>query len=351
MTPLVVSEITQQERLSAVRDRPEASLSPAGSGKTTPRFVEEDLIARIAIAGAVAYDTICTTSSQLGIPLKDVGQSLLNLKIDTQFRAHGGCAANLAYSLCQLSHSVDIVSISGRNDDDPILAALNALGANTEPVLRIPGHDTAHATIITDPQGDQFTAFFPGPTVTAQRWQPWAARSIAADAACFVQAPFAPDLSLAGMSTASQSQVPVFWCPGQYADQMNAEEINALLPFTNLIIGNRHEISHLRARSDLSGHWVIETNSADTVTVYGPSEQAPHPAVIPVPASTPTDPTGCGDALIAGFVHQLIASSADCAAPALDKLVTAVEAGIELAQACLAESGSQAHSVAAILTA
>lgn len=224
------------------------------------------------------------------------------------------------------------------------------MGANTAPILRIDGQDTAQATIITDPDGDQFTAFFPGPSATSSLWQPWVRRFIHPAACCFVQAPFAPHLSIAGTSRAAQMGLPVIWCPGQYADQMGRDEICSILEFTHILIGNTHEISHLRRHGDLSQQWLIETAGSEPVTLFAPDQWDQHPIKVPVPdAFNPIDPTGCGDALLAGFVHHLVAASADCKAPVLSQLIPAVEAGIQLARACLGESGSQAHSVAAIL--
>lgn len=175
-------------------------------------------------------------------------------------------------------------------------------------------------------------------------------RFIQPAACCFVQAPLAPHLTISATSRAAQTGLPVIWCPGQYADQMSGDEICSILEFTDILVGNRYEISHLRSHRDLSRQWLIETAGPEPVTVFAPGQWDQPSAEIPVPdANNRIDPTGCGDALLAGFVHHLVANSADCKAPVLGQLIPAVEAGIQLAQACLGESGSQAHSVAAIL--
>ncbi len=256
---------------------------------------------------------------------------------------------------------MDLYASTGRLDDSRCLTDLANLGINTHGILRISEAETAQATIITDPEGIQFTAFYPGPIVEPSVWRDWLTSIFTVAGSVFIQAPLPANLMLAGMEHAKLLGAQIIWCPGQYADQLSSSDISAMLPFCALLVGNEHEISHLSNAVDLSQVCTIMSAGADPVTISTTAGRTS----VQIPSNpNAVDPTGCGDALVAGIAHTVAGIGAGVGADTKadkdqadkdirgltnEQLEQAVQCGIEFAQCCIRTTGSQAHSLAAIL--
>ena len=281
----------------------------------------------IAVAGAIAYDLIATTDTYFG------ETPVLNCKLNTLSEAFGGCAGNIAYSLAQLACQPLLLSCSGQQDQSRYLEHLRGAGITTDFNLSISGAACARASVITDPQGQQFTAFYPGPVPTVERWQAHLNQLDKQHVSVFVQAPYPTELMMCALQYFSRrASILKIWAPGQYADQLAPQEVEILLSMTDWLIGNSHEINILRNRSDLNNHNIITTNGDQPVRVDQPGQP---PAAFPVmPVARQLDPTGCGDALTAGIASALANKAA---------INSAIELGIACAAACLGEEGAQYH--------
>ena len=109
---------------------------------------------------------------------------------------------------------------------------------------------------------------------------------------CFIQAPLRSDLMQTGVKLAHEAGIAVIWCPGQFADQLTAQDIRATLEHTRVVVGNSHEISYLKQLASLEDQIVIETHGADPVQFTAQGQRG-H---VSVPFIEAVDPTGCGDA-------------------------------------------------------
>ena len=249
------------------------------------------------------------------------------------------------YNLAPLGDNANLVSISGALDDASLITQLESLGVECH-LFREAGAQTAQATIITDPNGQQLTAWYPGPEPSAQAWSELLVNCLDENIDCFIQAPLRGDLMQIGVSAAQALSIPVIWCPGQFADQLSADEIGKTLEKTQLLVGNSHEISYLRRFSNLRGTPVVETQGPAPVK-FVIQEKIYE---VPVPEVEEIDPTGCGDAFLAGVAHfltnkGLANNSVDWRAPNPNLLESAVEFGIKLAHLCIQELGCQSHDV------
>jgi len=307
-------------------------------------------VAHVAVSGALAYDQICRTDTSLAAG----SEPLLNRKLTDMQQAYGGCGGNLAYNFARLQQPAMLLSCSGMLDDGDYMQHLEALGVDTRHCLRTPDQYSARAVIFTDRDGKQFTGFYPGPVPEAERWQQHL-RSIDFSAtAVFVQAPYPAALMQAGLAHMRQlDDVPLLvFVPGQYADQLSAEDIAAMVEMADWIIGNEHEINALQAHHELHQQLVICTHGAQPISLRCPDGRQ---ADIPVPAvDHNVDPTGCGDALVAGLCHHLVAHATrhrvDLRALAgsgrrqdVELLTAALLSGCRLAAACLGHPGGQHH--------
>lgn len=229
-------------------------------------------------------------------------------------------------------------------NDAPLLEQTQALNIDVSAVWRKQDAQTAEAMIITDPNGDQFTAFYPGPEPEADEWMMHLRSHVTRACEVFIQAPLRADLMRGGFNVAQLHNLPVIWCPGQYADQLHADDIEAFVEAADILIGNEHEIAYLSDRLNSMSCTVIQSAGPHDVRIQMGSETWSIP--ITTPAKVAVDPTGCGDALIAGIVHRLAqAADFDWHRPSRKILSQAVECGIAAAQRCLGQQGSQVHDL------
>jgi sugar/nucleoside kinase (ribokinase family) len=126
---------------------------------------------------------------------------------------------------------------------------------------------------------------------------------------------------------------------------MDATTLNTAILYCDVLIGNAHEIAHIRKMlpDGLAQKTVIETDGARPVRALladGNQRTLPTPAVSPV-----VDPTGCGDAFVAGMVHALLKTLDESVEGHWERNINdIVRAGIRLAGRCLTERGSQTYS-------
>jgi adenosine kinase len=289
---------------------------------------EGPALARVLICGTLAYDEIGTHDAAPRAGIR-------NVKLTALHEDFGGCAMNIAYGLAQLGHeAVPLVYVG--DDYAPRYAAHVAKhGIREEGIVRVAGTRSARAIILSAADGTQFTAFHPGPT---------GEHRLAADLDTLLAGPrfdavvIAPDLPSKSVVCARAAAALALrvWCPGQYAELLDAAELEAMLPHMDLLVANRHEWEAL-ARHMPAGA-IAERVSAAVVTGSGaPVTLLPEGIRIdvpPVPADAWRDPTGCGDAFAAALTGALCEGR---------PLPDAVSAGIALAGRCLRYPGAQNH--------
>ncbi len=291
----------------------------------------------IVVAGAAAYDQIATSRN----PVTNADGARLNFKLDSVSETFGGCSANIAYNLAQVGAPHQLLACTGALDQDRFVEHCQRQGMDTDGLLVCEDQYCSRALIITDPDGHQITGFYPGPEPDAAVWRQHLARTVTS-CRIWIQSPYPTDLMLTGLEFAKTlpGRPLRIWNPGQYAEVLSREELAALLAESDWIVVNRHELSTVETL--LGRQLAICTHSADPVEIRYPDRA---PEIIPVPLTDPNrrvDPTGCGDAFIAGMVSHLVTHEP----PFTDQLGDAVRAGMRTAAACLAERGAQVHRLA-----
>lgn len=289
--------------------------------------------------GAVAYDVIGKTDKVFD----DRGPGL-NCKVTGQQEFFGGCAGNIAYGLSLLKTPYLLLSAAGSED---FRRYAQHLGHQLDGILTVKGAHCAKANIITDPNGTQFTAFSPGPEIDIDTWTVHLQNQAFESLDLFVCAPFPAPMMQAALRIAKVKNEKILnlWVPGQYADGMDATALNNAILYCDVLIGNAHEIAHIRKMlpNGLSHKTVIETDGARpvrTLLTDGNQRTLPTPAVSPV-----VDPTGCGDAFVAGLVPALLKAMDESVDGHWEKNINGiVRAGIHQAGRCLTERGSQTYS-------
>ena len=82
------------------------------------------------------------------------------------------------------------------------------------------------------------------------------------------------------ITKASNPNIFNLWVPGQYADSMQADELRIAIKACDLLVGNTHEIDHIRrtAPGCLTGKSVIMTDGARPVRALLSGWQSAHTA-------------------------------------------------------------------------
>jgi adenosine kinase len=286
-------------------------------------------MARILISGSLAYDDIGTFASPWS-------PSTRNVKLDRLDRAFGGCAMNIAYNLAGLGHEPVPLVYAGDDYHGDYARHVTAAGISEAGIFVIPGTPSARGIVLTGNDGMQFTAFYPGPT-GLQRWPADLEELLTGPP--FQAAIVAPELpqKMAGFARQIRDLPLVVWCPGQYAELLGSAEVEQILEAAHLLVLNAHEWRALCALVpaqhiiELVRHIVV-TDGSGPITILPDDDVVTVPAV---PAEALIDPTGCGDAFVAGLVAALLAGG---------EMRPAVAAGAALARRCLARRGGQEHS-------
>src|SRR5574343_1997796 len=122
------------------------------------------------ICGSLAFDTIMTFEGRFAEQILPSQLHILNVSflVPGLRREFGGCAGNIAYGLRQLGVAAQPVATLGSDGQD-YLERLKALGVDTRHVAVVDDHYTAQATIMTDRDNNQITAFHPGAMAQAHR--------------------------------------------------------------------------------------------------------------------------------------------------------------------------------------
>jgi len=115
------------------------------------------IVARILVCGTLAYDIIGTFQGALATTKR-------NIKLVALTQAFGGCAMNIAYNLRRLGHQPVPFVYVGDDFAPTYQTHVKRLEISPEAMVQIPDSSCARGIVLTDRQGDQFTAFFPGPT-------------------------------------------------------------------------------------------------------------------------------------------------------------------------------------------
>lgn len=260
-----------------------------------------------------------------------------NAKLTDLREDFGGCAGNIAYNLSLLGQQPCLFSVLGDRDAAAYADHLQERGIDRRHVLTMPDASTARGIIITQAAGDQFTAFYPGPLPGPDTWTAHLAKADWRDTAIFVQAPYPQELMQAALQyVGTLADAPLrVCCPGQYTEMVGAEGLRSLAALSDVLVGNAAERRIIEAALAQGPHPIlVATHGGKDVTVIT-SEGS---TVYPVARAAVVDPTGCGDAFLAGLVAGSVSrpfANAD-----------AVAQGIRLARRCLAEWGAQRHAAA-----
>lgn len=260
----------------------------------------------IAVTGSVAFDTIMVFPGHFAEHIISDQAHILNVSflVDRLEKRRGGTAANIAYNLALLGERPLLCAAVG-NDFADYGAALSRAGVDTSGAVMFDDIPTATSFITTDADDNQITAFYAGAM----------GRSARVDLAALsgvdhvVVAPDAPDGMGLHIEQAARLGAKLVFAPAQQLSSMSDATLLAGLDAAWLLVGNDYEFQVIQRRTGRDPQSAARSGAMVALTQGSRgSELRVGAAVHHIPVAPPqalVDPTGAGDAYIAGLLAGL----------------------------------------------
>jgi len=308
---------------------------------------------RYLLFGSFAYDTILLHAGRFDTRILPEALTRLNVSfgVDSVHDEFGGNAGNIAYNAAIIHQDTSLetkpvwpllVGTLGDADAAPYLARLSSMGHDVTTLKQVEGARCAHAWIMTDQRNNQITAFSSGPmaagvtlptdTSLPQLWH---------------IAPEAPINMSAMAALAIEKGATFFFDAGPELPVLldgvgrSHAELETVLKRAEGIFLNDYEAALLEQRTGRplaswitsSTQFVVRTLGGEGVELITQNSTT-HISV--AKADAVTDPTGCGDAFRAGFIHAWLNnwSLVDCA-----------RLGAAVGSFAVETSGGQKHNI------
>jgi adenosine kinase len=258
------------------------------------------------VTGSVAYDTIMVYPGRFREHILPDHTHMLNVsfQVDHLQRRRGGTAANISYTLALLGERPMLCAAVGSSDFEDYRRDLEAAGVDTSTVLRCDDVPTATAFITTDLDDNQITAFYAAAMARA------AGVDISGlDVDCAVVAADAPDAIALHIEQARARGFRLVFAPAQQIPSLSVETLQAGLDAAWLVVGNDYEMNLIvertgRRLSDIRRKCILAvTHGGEGSALHSQDGTIEVPIA---PARQVVDPTGAGDAYIAGLLSALL---------------------------------------------
>lgn len=267
---------------------------------------------RVVVTGSLAYDYIMNFPGYFKDHILPDRVHMLSVSflVDSMKRMRGGVAGNIAYSLALLGHRPLVVASAGQ-DFGEYRQWMNSQGIDASGIHEVVGEFTASCFINTDQSNNQLVAFYTG-AMARSRDLSLLGYGLTADDLVVIS-PTDPDAMARYVSECRQMGVPFLFDPGKQTPRLTAEQILDGLNGAYALIGNDYEFAMM---SQMTGKSEQELIDSVPLTVLTRGDQgsivsdARHGARIVTeidvaPVDEVRDPTGAGDAYLAGFVYGL----------------------------------------------
>jgi adenosine kinase len=265
---------------------------------------------RIVVTGSLAYDYIMNFPGDFKdhiLPDK-VHMLTVSFLVESMRRMRGGVAGNIAYSLALLGERPLVVGSAGQ-DFGEYRELMENRGVDTSGIEEIEDDFTASCFINTDRANNQIVAFYAGAMEQAHKLS-LLGLGLGADDMVVIS-PTDPEAMTRYADECRQMGVPFLFDPGKQTPRLDGDQILAGLDGASVLIGNDYEFAMMAQKTGRTEEELIRsvplavvTRGSEGSTIY--SNESGEGLEVPVaPISEFADPTGAGDAYLAGLVFGL----------------------------------------------
>ena len=266
---------------------------------------------RIVVTGSLAYDYIMNFPGDFkDHVLPDKAHMLsVSFLVDSMRRMRGGVAGNVAYSLALLGERPLVVASAGQ-DFGEYREWMERQGVDASGIAEVEDDFTASCFINTDMANNQLVAFYPGAMAQAKSLSLMDLDLGADD--LVVISPTDPEAMSRYADECRSLGVPFLFDPGKQTPRLSGGQILTGLEGASVLISNDYEFAMMAQKTGKSEEELISsapltvvTRGEEGSTIYT-NENSEGRVEIPVaPITGVVDPTGAGDAYIAGLVFGL----------------------------------------------
>lgn len=264
---------------------------------------------RIVVTGSLAYDYIMDFPGYFKDHMLMEKAHMLSVSflVDSMRKMRGGVAGNIAYNLALLGERPLIVGTVG-HDFAEYRAWLEQQGIDTSGITVIEHEFTSSCFINTDRANNQIVAFYAG-AMSYDHHRSLTDRGLVGDDLVLIS-PTSPEAIERFAIECQQLGVPYIFDPGKQTPRLTARHLEVGLKGARVLVGNDYEFGMMAKKLGISEEELIASAPLTVVTrgeqgslIYTEGHLA---ATIPIaPVREVRDPTGAGDAYLAGLAFGI----------------------------------------------
>jgi adenosine kinase len=266
---------------------------------------------RIVVTGSLAYDYIMNFPGDFKDHILPDKAHVLTVSflVDSMRRMRGGVAGNIAYSLALLGERPLVVASAG-GDFGEYRTWMERQGVDASGIIEVEDDFTASCFINTDEANNQLVAFYPGAMARAKDLS-LTELGLGADDLVVIS-PTDPEAMSRYADECRFLGVPFLFDPGKQTPRLTGEQILAGLEGASVLVSNDYEFAMMarktgRTEEELisSAPLTVVTRGKEGSTIYAAEADGGGLEIPVAPISGVIDPTGAGDAYLAGLVFGL----------------------------------------------
>jgi adenosine kinase len=271
----------------------------------------KEFTVRIVVTGSLAYDYIMDFPGNFkDHVLPDKAHMLtVSFLVDSMRRMRGGVAGNIAYSLALLGERPLVVASAGE-DFGEYREWMERQGIDASGIVEIEDEFTASAFINTDKASNQIVAFYPGAMAQAKNLS-LLDLGLGTDDLVVIS-PTDPEAMSRYADECRQLEVPFLFDPGKQTPRLEGDDILTGMTGASMLIGNDYEFAMMAQKTSRTEEELISATPLTVVTrgeqgstIYTAEADGEEVEIPIAPVTDVVDPTGAGDAYIAGLVFGL----------------------------------------------
>ncbi|MFH1012176.1 MAG: carbohydrate kinase family protein [Candidatus Peregrinibacteria bacterium] len=296
-------------------------------------------MSHLLVTGSLAYDRIAVFKDKFANHILPDKVHRLNVAftVDNMTIQFGGTGGNIAFNLALLGESPLLLGTVG-DDFDDYRKWLVDRKVSDRYIKKIEGRLTAHATIMTDLDDNQITAFHAGAMNHAHEAK---LDEITEDISLAIVAPNGIKAMVQYAEACRKKKIPFIADPGQSIPALSKEDLQLLVNDATGLIMNDYEWQLVTEKTGWTNgrlmehvEWLIITYGEKGSKLW--TRDGKEVKIPTYPAEAVVDPTGCGDAFRAGVMYGIKNRY---------PLEKAAHMGAWVASKALAKRGTQHHTI------